>query len=137
MAAVKKRLQSIMIAASIAVPALLIIAGSHSMAAPAREVPKFEVDASWPKIPNGWVLGQVASAAADEQDNVWVLHRPRVVRPGIKTGPPVMEFDSAGNYIQGWGGPAQGYDWPKSEHGIYVDYKGLSGLAVKATTIKS
>jgi hypothetical protein len=125
MAAVKKRFQGIMIAASIAVPALLIIAGSHSMAAPAREVPKFELDSSWPKIPNGWVLGQVASAATDEQDNVWVLHRPRVVRPGQKTGPPVMEFDSAGNYIQGWGGPAQGYDWPKSEHGIYVDYKGF------------
>jgi DNA-binding beta-propeller fold protein YncE len=92
----------------------------------ARAVPKFEVDPSWPKIPNGWVLGQVASAAADERDNIWVLHRPRVVRPDQKTGPPVMEFDSKGNYIQGWGGPAaaSGYDWPQSEHGIYVDYKG-------------
>jgi DNA-binding beta-propeller fold protein YncE len=35
-----------------------------------------------------------------------------------------MEFDAAGNYIQGWGGAATGYDWPQSEHGIYVDYKG-------------
>jgi sugar lactone lactonase YvrE len=91
-----------------------------------RPAPKFEADPSWPKIPNGWVLGQVASAAADEQDNIWVLHRPRVVRPDQKTGPPVMEFDSKGNYIQGWGGPdtASAYDWPQSEHGIYVDYKG-------------
>ena len=91
-----------------------------------REAPKFEVDPSWPKIPNGWVLGQVASAAADERDDIWVLHRSRVVRPGQKTGPPVMEFDSQGNYIQGWGGPAtaSGYDWPKTEHGIYIDYKG-------------
>jgi len=91
----------------------------------ASAVPKFEVDPTWPKIPNGWALGQVASAAADEQDHIWVLHRPRVVRPDQKTGPPVMEFDAAGNYIQGWGGPGSGYDWPQSEHGIYVDYKGF------------
>jgi hypothetical protein len=109
----------------------LAMAGWHVNAvaqgrrAPAREAPKFEVDPSWPKIPNGWVLGQVSGATTDEQDHVWVLHRPRVVRPGLKTGPPVMEFDAAGNYIQGWGGPAKGYDWPETEHGIYVDYKGF------------
>jgi DNA-binding beta-propeller fold protein YncE len=111
----------------------IVSAGTHRTAAPqarlasAREAPKFEVDPSWPHIPNGWVLGQVASAAADDQDHVWVLHRPRVVRPDQKTGPPVMEFDAAGNYIQGWGGPAaaSGYTWPQSEHGIYVDPKGF------------
>jgi DNA-binding beta-propeller fold protein YncE len=111
----------------------LVIAGSHRTAAAqarqtsTREVPKFEVDPSWPKIPNGWTLGQVASAAADDQDHVWILHRPRVVRPDQKTGPPVMEFDAAGNYIQGWGGSAtaSGYTWPQSEHGIYVDPKGF------------
>ena len=114
----------------IAAVAVFVIVREHrTAAAPAgptstREVPKFEVDPSWPKIPNGWVLGQVSSAASDEQDNIWVLHRPRVVRPGRKTGPPVMEFDPAGNYIRGWGGPGTGYDWPQSEHGIYVDYKG-------------
>ena len=107
---------------TIAVPRRTTIAQSRQ--AETREVPKFEVDPSWPKIPNGWVFGQVASAASDEQDNIWILHRSRNVEPGQKTGPPVMEFDGAGNYIQGWGGPAEGYDWPKSEHGIYVDYKG-------------
>jgi DNA-binding beta-propeller fold protein YncE len=90
-----------------------------------REAPRFEVDPTWPKIPNGWVFGQVSSAAADEQDNIWILQRPRSVRPGQKTGPPVMEFDAAGNYLQGWGGPGTGYDWPQTEHGIYVDYKGF------------
>ena len=125
------KLQTITIASGIAIAAVLVITESHwpaaaqSGAKPAREAPKFQVDPAWPKIPNGWVLGQVASAATDEQDNVWVLHRPRVVRPGVKTGPPVMEFDAAGNYIQGWGGDAPGYDWPKSEHGIYIDYKGF------------
>ncbi|OLC51200.1 MAG: hypothetical protein AUH43_03090 [Acidobacteria bacterium 13_1_40CM_65_14] len=90
-----------------------------------RAVPKFEVDPAWPRIPNGWALGQVASAAADEQDHVWVLHRSRNVRRDQKTGPPVMEFDTAGNYVQGWGGVGSGHPWPSSEHGIYVDYKGF------------
>ena len=68
------------------------------------ERPLFQVDPAWPKIPNGWALGQVSSAAADANDHIWLLHRSRVVRAGQKTGPPVMEFDAAGNYVQGWGG---------------------------------
>jgi len=91
----------------------------------AKGIPRFQVDPAWPKIPNGWVLGQVASAASDPDDNIWILQRPRVVRPGLKTGPPVMVFDQAGNYVRGWGGPGNGYPWPSSEHGIYVDYKGF------------
>jgi len=83
-----------------------LVSESHRNARPrtgsTREIPKFEVDPSWPKIPNGWTLGQVSSAASDEQDNIWILHRPRTVKPGVKTGPTVMEFDQAGNYIQGW-----------------------------------
>jgi NHL repeat len=102
----------------------LPIATAQVRPAATIEIPRFEVDPNWAKIPNGWVLGQVASAAADEQDHIWIVHRPRVVRPGLKTGPPVMEFDAAGNYVQGWGGNGAGYDWPASEHGIYVDYKG-------------
>jgi hypothetical protein len=36
-----------------------------------------------------------------------------------------MEFDQAGNYIQGWGGQSgNDYTWPSTEHGITVDYKG-------------
>ena len=95
---------------------------THS-AAPER--PLFQVDTAWPKVPNGWALGQVSSAAADANDHIWLLHRSRVVRAGQKTGPPVMEFDASGNYVQGWGGTGDGYEWPRSEHGIFVDYKGF------------
>jgi DNA-binding beta-propeller fold protein YncE len=37
-----------------------------------------------------------------------------------------MEFDNAGNYVQGWGGaPADGaYEWPLDDHTVHVDYKG-------------
>ncbi len=37
---------------------------------------------------------------------------------------PVLEFDEEGNLIGHWGGPGEGYDWPSSNHGIDVDYKG-------------
>jgi hypothetical protein len=113
------RLAGLVVAAGVAV------LGAQSRLPSTGEMPRFEADPAWPKIPNGWVLGQVASAATDEQDNVWVLHRPRTVRADQKTGPPVMEFDSAGNYVQGWGGAGDGYDWPQTEHGIYVDYRGF------------
>ena len=38
--------------------------------------------------------------------------------------PPVLEFDPNGNLVQSWGGPGQGYEWPQSNHGIFVDHKG-------------
>ena len=41
-----------------------------------------------------------------------------------KGAPPVLAFDKAGNLVRSWGGPGQGYEWPQSNHGIHVDYKG-------------
>ena len=98
---------------------------SESHASSTEEIPKFQVDPTWPQMPNGWSWGQVSSAASDDHGNIWILQRPKSVRPDQKAGPPVMEFDKAGTYIKGWGGPGDGYDWPQIEHGIYVDYKGF------------
>src|SRR4029077_4750660 len=39
--------------------------------------------------------------------------------------PPVMEFDQAGNLLKAWGGPGQGYEWPESNHGLFIDSKGI------------
>jgi len=108
---------------------VLLALAAVGAGSPARtaglERPILRVDPAWPKIPNSWSLGQVSSAAADANDHIWLLHRSRVIRTGQKTGPPVMEFDAAGTYVQGWGGPGDGYEWPTSEHGIFVDYKGF------------
>ena len=97
--------------------------------AQARRVPKFEVDPSWPKLPSKWVFGQVSSVSIDEQGNAWVLQRPNTVRADQRAkgmaAPPVLEFDEAGNFLQGWGGPGAGYDWPETEHGIYADTRGF------------
>ena len=101
---------------------------------PASELPTFQVDPSWPKkLPNNWVWGPVSGLTVDAQDHVWVITRPReIVKPedkGRTPAPPVLEFDAAGNYIQGWGGPGKGYEWPDSEHGVTVDPKGYVWIA--------
>src|ERR1022692_3281859 len=84
-----------------------------------RSLPIFEVDRAWPKVPPQWKLGDPSSIAIDAQDNVWVLHRPRTLKPeqAAMAAPPVIVFDAAGHYIKAWGGAATGYEWPEREHG--------------------
>jgi DNA-binding beta-propeller fold protein YncE len=95
-----------------------------------RSLPSFEVDRAWPKVPSKWKLGDPSSIAIDAQDNVWVLHRPRTLKPeeASMAAPPVIVFDAAGNYIKAWGGAGNGYEWPEREHGIHVDSKGFVWL---------
>jgi hypothetical protein len=106
-------------------------AASHASAqggsSSAREVPVFRVDPAWPRIPNNWQFGQVASVSIDAQDHVWVLQRPGTLGPEEKAraAPPVLEFDAAGTFVQAWGGPGHEYEWPNSEHGVYVDPTGF------------
>ncbi|PYU26783.1 MAG: hypothetical protein DMG30_01375 [Acidobacteria bacterium] len=95
-----------------------------------RSLPIFEVDRDWPKVPAQWKLGDASSIGIDAQDHIWVLHRPRTLKPeqAAMAAPPVIVFDSAGNYIKAWGGDGDGYQWPQREHGIYIDYKGFVWL---------
>jgi DNA-binding beta-propeller fold protein YncE len=96
--------------------------------------PAFQVDPLWPKMPSKWILGQVSGVAVDARDHVWIIQRPWSLADDEKAlnadaaccfpAPPVMEFDQAGNYVQGWGGEGAGYEWPADEHTIHVDYKG-------------
>ena len=88
-----------------------------------RLVPQFEVDPTWPMLPNDWVLGSVASVDVDSRDHVWIYHRPRSVDEAqqANAAPAVLEFDPDGNFVQGWGGLGDGYEWPSNEHGIEVD----------------
>jgi len=102
------------------------------------QAPMFEVDPMWPKpLPNHWIIGQTIGVSVDAQDHIWIIHRGAALErmevyastnPPSATccapAPPVLEFDQAGNLIGNWGGPGEGYDWPDSNHGITVDYKG-------------
>jgi len=110
----------------------VVVVKKFSEAAPAqsRSLPTFEVDRAWPKVPTQWKLGDPSSIAIDAKDNVWVLHRPRTLKPeqASMAAPPVIVFDTAGNYIKAWGGAGNGYEWPEREHGIHIDYKGFVWL---------
>jgi hypothetical protein len=102
------------------------------------QAPRFEVDPMWPKpLPNHWVIGATIGVAVDANDHIWIIHRAGSLEPKEQyltmkprngdccaAAPPILEFNEAGDLIGHWGGPGQGYDWPASNHGIDVDYKG-------------
>ncbi|MBV9189145.1 MAG: hypothetical protein JO292_08915 [Betaproteobacteria bacterium] len=111
------------------------------------EGPTFRVDPAWPRpLPeeNGvqLVLGQVAGIAVDDRNgHVWIIHRPGTLLPDevkdgkpvthrcCKAAPPVIEFDATGNYLRGWAATDPKAQWPKQEHGIYIDPEGNVWLA--------
>jgi len=101
------------------------------------QAPMFEVDPLWPK-PFSGLLGMAIGVWADEADNIWIIHRSSATLHANEKGaelnppiaeccrgaPPVLAFDPEGNLVRSWGGPGQGYEWPQSNHGIHIDYKG-------------
>src|SRR6478672_4885830 len=97
--------------------------------------PQFQFDPTWPRqpFPNKWIVGNVIGVAVDPKDHIWILHRPSGLTDGEKAAsltpptadccipaPQVIEFDQAGNLVQAWGGPGEGYTWAPSggEHGL-------------------
>lgn len=105
----------------------------------------YVVDPGWPQtLPNDWIIGQVAGIAVDRRDHVWIVHRPRSITEDEAAAvqnpptaeccvpaPAVIELDPEGRVVRAWGGPrwdrqAQAwveppYDWPVTEHGLFVD----------------
>jgi DNA-binding beta-propeller fold protein YncE len=102
------------------------------------QAPRFEVDPMWPKpLPNHWVIGATIGVDVDANDHIWIIHRATSLEakeqyatmdpPASQccaAAPPILEFNEDGDLIGHWGGPGEGYDWPASNHGITVDYKG-------------
>ena len=112
-----------------ALAALVAIAGTQvaQVNAQTRSMPVFEVDRAWPKVPPQWRLGDPSSIGIDAQDNIWVLQRPRTLKPeqAKMAAPAILVFDTAGNFIKAWGGDGAGFEWPQREHGIHIDHKGF------------
>jgi hypothetical protein len=140
--------------AALAFP-LAILASLWCLEAAALNPPLMAVDPHWPKpLPNGWVTGQVGGTCIDSQDHVFIVTRgfqtggltsPEGVggaNPSTgalggafksKASPPVIEFDAAGNFVNGWGNPAlvpagqpnagQNAVLPNGMHGCYIDYQ--------------
>ena len=123
--------------------AMAVTAAVSAQAQNAATLPQFQVDPFWPKpLSNNWLLGQVSGIATDKYDRIWVVHRPASLTPRERAAeqnppeakccvaaPPVLLFDQSGNLIRHWGGPGQGYQWPESEHGIFVDGNDFVWLA--------
>ena len=103
-------------------------------------------DPTWPKLPDDWLIGEVGGIAVDMDDNIWLVHRPRSLNadetglmqdPPVSAccnaAPPVLKFDSGGNLLDSWGDEngyqGEGYEWPATEHGIFVDHLGYVWLA--------
>ncbi len=144
--------------------ALVLVAFSASQrvaaqqAAPAAKsaVPQFKYDKSFPKpFPNNWKIGQVVGVAVDSRNHIWIVQRPGTLKDSereavdgsygamkgavagcCRPAPPVIEFDQQGNWVQGYGGKTDAFDWPTpapkgvdgalggapfGERGIFVD----------------
>ncbi len=127
----------------VVVLALLLAASSilqkrAAVEAAGVQAPRFEVDPLWPKpLPNHWLLGQTIGVSVDDKDHIWVIHRAGSLEQGelhattnppiaqcCAPAPPVLNYDQEGNLLASWGGRGEGYDWPESNHGITIDYKG-------------
>lgn len=109
----------------------------------AVDAPRFQVDPFWPKpLPNQWVLGSAIGAWVDDEDLVWIVHRPETLADNeasldmtqptsqecCRRAPPILAFNQAGDVVYAWGGEAGvdygEYTWPESNHGIFVDHLG-------------
>ncbi|NNF14224.1 MAG: hypothetical protein HKN72_13420 [Gemmatimonadetes bacterium] len=102
-------------------------------------IPSFQVDPTWPAtMPDDWIMGAVTAVFVDARDHVWVTHLPETLTPeetsavqdppiGLccRPAPVVVEFDPAGNVVQGWGVPAEQdvSDFPRNAHGLFVDHQ--------------
>jgi hypothetical protein len=86
------------------------------------------------RLPEGRTLGVVVGLALDSRKHIWVLHLgiEQVIGGPLSAEsaarlPPVCEFDAAGNFLRGWGGPNHlpaidgRQQWPKNEETISID----------------
>lgn len=106
-----------------------------------RVLPVFEVDASFPRMPDGLVLGGVSGVSADSHGNVWVFHRPHTLEEGnahengYGPAPAVVMFDQQGQYIRGWGGPSSTsqYEW-FNRGGLFSKYAPCASCSTERRT---
>ena len=118
----------------------------------AQDPPIYKVDPFWPKpLPNKWIMQQVVDSYVDRNDHIWIINRfdPRpdemlasFTPPRAECctgGPEILEFDQAGNLVQGWGKPNYVPGWPARLQSFVVDREGnvwISGTALGDSIVK-
>lgn len=124
---------------SIAVSLLLagVVGGTPPVQAQTPQVPQYEVDPFWPKLPlgDGWITGGLGGMCIDGRDHVYVLNRQNVVPADLNAAqlaPPVIEFDPGGNVVRSWGDPAQLGD---RLHDCHVDDDGNVWVVAAGTGV--
>ena len=54
----------------------------------------YDLVQDWARLPEGWTFGVVSSVASDSEARVYVYQR---------KDPPIVVFDTEGNYLNSWG----------------------------------
>jgi len=146
-----KRRRNVLIGAALAAGAVALSGILNASQQATAQAPAFQVDPLWPKpLPNHWILGSVTGVRVDAKDHIWLVHRgadslAARMENGLGTNPPtaefccrpapfVLEFDPAGNLVSNWGGPGEGYDWPRSPGGMAIDGAGNVWIAAAGVT---
>ena len=119
----------------------LLLAGVIGVTAPVQaqtpQIPQYEVDPFWPKLPlgDGWITGGLGGMCIDGRDHVYVLNRQNVVTADLnaaRLAPPVIEFDPGGNVVRSWGNPEQLGD---RLHDCHVDDDGNVWIVAAGTGV--
>ena len=111
-------------------------------------MPRFAADASWPRLPEGYLIGQVSGVAVDNEGDIWVVNRPNSLHSmdvGSLESPPislcckplkeVIEFSYDGEVKRNWNGRETApitdgeIQYPSNIHGIYIDAEGSVWVA--------
>ena len=95
-----------------------------------KRVPRFVVEPSWPKPgPRSWVTDrlvteEMGATCTDAKGSVVALNRGNMLpiekSLTLKSAPPIIEFDSAGNLVKAWGDRDV---LPEGLHGCFFDYE--------------
>jgi DNA-binding beta-propeller fold protein YncE len=115
-----------MIQRAAAVAAIALVAGIYQSGGSAQTVPRFEIDAKWPKdLPGDWITGRLGGVCMDAKgDNVFVVNRQDITDEEKETStsaPAIIKFSPAGDVVSSWGDPTT---VPRSIHGCFVDLVG-------------
>ena len=81
---------------------------------PATATASYSFNHHWFQLPAGFPLGDCHALAVDSRDHVFLLQQ-----NGDEKQPAVLEFDSNGKYVTGWG-----HRFARGAHGLVYDKKG-------------
>lgn len=113
---------------------VLGVAAALGVAACSTEAPEADAaptltltpDTEWWQPPADKPIGDISAVAVGPDGDIYVLHRPRSLAEEEQASAalPVVRFSPDGAFVAEYGGPGEGYDWPRNEHSLAVDDRG-------------